>query len=89
MRHELVIDRVIDEADYIIRSYESGMINTVRSVSSMFNVSKSTVHRDFNVVLPTIDSVRFGKVRDILNNNWKMKHIRGGQSTRIKYRGFR
>ena len=45
-----IIKRVIDEAKYIIETKK-----TVREVSSVFNVSKSTVHKDMQERLYMID----------------------------------
>lgn len=72
--------RVIDEANYIIESEK-----TVREISEVFNVSKSTVHKDLHERLLTLDEELFVKVDNILKYHTALRHIRGGESTRKKY----
>lgn len=73
-------ERVIKEADYIIESNE-----TIRKMASIFNVSKSTIHKDLHERLYYIDKDKFRKVEKILNYHTNIRHIRGGESTRLKY----
>ena len=72
--------RVIDEANYIIESEK-----TVREIAEVFNVSKSTVHKDLHEILLTLDEELFVKVDNILKYHTALRHIRGGESTRKKY----
>lgn len=72
--------RVIDEANYIIESEK-----TVREIAEVFNVSKSTVHKDLHERLITIDEELFARVDNILKYHTSLRHIRGGESTRKKY----
>ena len=73
-------DRVIKEANYII---ETGY--TIRELASIFNVSKSTVHKDLHERLLDIDINKYKKVEQILNYHTNIRHLRGGESTRKKY----
>lgn len=73
-------DRVIKEANYII---ETGY--TIRKLASIFNVSKSTVHKDLHERLLNIDIDKYKKVEQILNYHTNIRHLRGGESTRQKY----
>ncbi len=73
-------DRVIKEANYII---ETGY--TIRELASIFNVSKSTVHKDLHERLLDIDMNKYKKVEQILNYHTNIRHLRGGESTRQKY----
>lgn len=72
--------RVIDEANYIIESEK-----TIREIAEVFNVSKSTVHKDLHERLLTLDEELFVKVDNILKYHTALRHIRGGESTRKKY----
>ncbi|MBQ6817896.1 MAG: sporulation transcriptional regulator SpoIIID, partial [Bacilli bacterium] len=56
-----IVERVIDEAKYII---ESG--KTVREIATVFKVSKSTVHKDLHERLLDIDDTLYKQVNDIL-----------------------
>ena len=76
----IIQKRVIEEADYIIKTEE-----TIRQIAKIFNVSKSTVHKDLNERLINIDKKRYEKVIKILKHHIDIRHIRGGESTRKKY----
>ena len=54
--------RVLEEANYIIQTGK-----TVREISSLFKVSKSTVHKDLHERLLKIDKEKYKNVEDILN----------------------
>ena len=72
--------RVVDEAEYMIDTKK-----TIREIAQVFNVSKSTVHIDLNKRLKYINSNIYNEVKKILNYHLKIRHIRGGESTRKKY----
>ena len=72
--------RVLEEANYIIRTKE-----TVRELSKVFKVSKSTVHKDLHERLIKIDKTLSKKVNKILKYHIDIRHIRGGESTKRKY----
>lgn len=73
-------ERVIKEANYIIDTNK-----TVREISNDFKVSKSTVHDDLSKRLKSIDIVLYDEVSKILSYHNKIKHLRGGASTKLKY----
>ena len=77
---DYIDERVINEALYIIDTNK-----TVREIARIFNVSKSTIHKDLHDRLKDIDYDLYIKVTNILNNLYIEKHIRGGEATRIKY----
>lgn len=72
--------RVINEAEYMIKTKK-----TIRDIAKEFSVSKSTVHIDLNVRLKTLNFTLYEKVKLILLEHLKVRHIRGGESTRKKY----
>lgn len=72
--------RVIEEADYIIKTG-----HTVRELASIFKVSKSTVHKDLHERLMHIDKSKYLCVDEILKYHTNIRHLRGGESTRKKY----
>ena len=67
-------------ADYICTNKA-----TVRDASHVFDVSKSTVHKDVTARLSQIDYMKYLEVKDVLEFNLKERHIRGGDATREKY----
>lgn len=73
-------ERVKEEAFYIINTKE-----TIREIAKIFNVSKSTVHKDLNERLLEMDQKLYIEVSNILNEHIKTRHIKGGESTRKKY----
>lgn len=80
MKKEIVL-RTLSEADYILKTEK-----TIREVSKEFNISKSTVHKDLSERLKDISKEKFDKVSKIMQNHIDIRHIRGGESTRKKYK---
>lgn len=78
--NRLIKNRVLEEAKYILESNK-----TVREIAEVFKISKSTVHKDLKYRLKLIDYDMFLKVEKILLFHKKIRHIRGGESTRKKY----
>jgi len=79
---EYIRRRVMEVSSYILESSA-----TVRQAAQVFDISKSTVHKDVTERLPRIDGKLASKVRSILELNKAERHIRGGEATRKKYRG--
>ena len=75
-----IIKRVLSEANYMIKTS-----STVRDMANIFNVSKSTVHKDLHERLLDIDKKLYIEVEKILKYHTDVRHIRGGQSTKRKY----
>lgn len=75
-----IITRVLEEGKYIINTGK-----TVREMATIFNISKSTIHKDLRERLLEIDSEMYNKVSSILQYHMDIRHIRGGESTRRKF----
>lgn len=75
-----IIQRVEEEADYIINTKE-----TIRNLAKKFKISKSTVHKDIGERLKEIDLKKYKIIQDIFKEHIEIRHILGGQSTKIKY----
>ena len=78
--NSIMSKRVLDEANYIIKTKE-----TIRQIATKFNVSKSTVHKDLHDRLIYINKDLYDQVDNILEYHKEIRHIRGGESTRKKY----
>ncbi|NLW06645.1 MAG: sporulation transcriptional regulator SpoIIID [Clostridia bacterium] len=78
---DYIYERVLQIAAYIVE-YKS----TVRQAANVFNVSKSTVHKDVAERLPRINPVLARQVRRVLDINKQERHLRGGEATRKKYK---
>ena len=62
---------------------------TVRSTAVHFGISKSTVHKDVTEILKKTDPELSERVKIILDNHKEVRHLRGGEATRIKYLNLR
>ncbi len=76
-------ERACDLAVYIIDNKA-----TVRAAAKNFGISKSTVHKDLTDRLRHYNLTLYRQVKDILDTNKAERHIRGGEATRIKYKGI-
>ena len=76
----IIKKRIIDEAHYMINTKK-----TVREIAKIFNISKSTIHNDLHEKLKYINLELYNEIKSILNYHKKIRHIRGGQSTKKKY----
>lgn len=69
--------RVIDIANHIILTKD-----TIRKTAVIFNISKSTVHKDIGERLMTLDINKYQEVKKIMLNHLETRHLLGGESTR-------
>ena len=75
-----IVYRVLNEAYYIITTHK-----TIRQIAKVFNVSKSTVHKDLHERLLEIDKNLYMEVDKILKHHIEVRHLRGGEATKKKY----
>lgn len=73
-------NRAIILANYILENQ-----TTIRATAKEFNIPKSTVHHDLSTKLKYVNYNLFKEVKKLLNNNFKIKHLHGGESTKLKY----
>lgn len=73
-------DKIINMANYILNNK-----TTIRATAKHFNTPKSTVHHDLSVKLKHIDIRLYLDVKELLEHNFEVKHIHGGESTKQKY----
>ncbi|HEX6969968.1 MAG TPA: sporulation transcriptional regulator SpoIIID [Micromonosporaceae bacterium] len=78
---EHVSKRVLEVSEYVARTHA-----TLRDAAAVFGVSASTVQRDIRERLPALDPHLAARVKRVLETNRAVRHIRGGESTRQKYR---
>lgn len=79
---------MFDELDKRVIEIANLMLDgnrTVREVAKIIGYSKSTVHYDLTKRLQKLDSNLYLKIRKLLDYNKKIRHIRGGEATRLKY----
>ena len=79
--NSIMIDRIMDEANYMLKTK-----STIRQIAQVFNVSKSTVHKDLHERLMNLNYNLYLKIDEILKYHIFVRHIRGGESTKKKYK---
>ncbi|WP_053218127.1 sporulation transcriptional regulator SpoIIID [Virgibacillus senegalensis] len=78
--HDYIKERTIRIGKYIVETRK-----TVRVIAKEFGVSKSTVHKDLTERLPEINPELAAEVKTILDHHKAIRHLRGGQATKLKY----
>ena len=73
-------NKIIKMANHILEKQ-----TTIRETAKAFNTPKSTVHHDLSVKLKYIDIILYREVKELLEHNFEIKHIHGGESTKLKY----
>lgn len=79
--HDYIKERTIKIGRCIVETR-----NTVRTIAKEFGVSKSTVHKDLTERLPEINPELADQVKTILEYHKSIRHLRGGEATKIKYK---
>src|SRR5690554_2747636 len=79
--HDYIKERTIKIGKYIVETRK-----TVRVIAKEFGVSKSTVHKDLTERLPEINPELANEVKRILDYHKSVRHIRGGEATKLKYK---
>ena len=80
---EAIIRRCVMVAQHMLETR-----STVRQAAAKFGLSKSSVHKDMCVGLPQIDTRLAREVAVLLEYNKAVRHLRGGEATRRRYRGL-
>lgn len=80
--NDRIYQRVLEIARYIVSTKA-----TVRAAAEEFGVSKSTVHKDVTERLEAINAGLYAEVQKVLQHNKEVRHLRGGDATRRKYKG--
>ena len=74
-------DIILEMAHYILENN-----TTIRATAKEFNTPKSTVHHNLSYKLKYINYSLFLDVKNLLIENFNIKHIHGGESTKNKYK---
>lgn len=78
---QYIEERIIQLAYFTIETK-----STVRETAMKYKISKTTVHKDLQDRLPSVNKQLYDDVNAILMLNKSERHIRGGLATRNKYR---
>lgn len=73
-------DRAKLFANYIIENKA-----TVRATAKVFDISKSTVHKDVAERLEKFNPSLAQEAKKVLEINKSERHLRGGMATKLKY----
>ncbi|KAB8126758.1 sporulation transcriptional regulator SpoIIID [Gracilibacillus oryzae] len=78
--HDYIKERTLRIGKHIVETKK-----TVRVIAKEFGVSKSTVHKDLTERLPEIHPELANEVKEILSHHKAIRHLRGGEATKMKY----
>jgi putative DeoR family transcriptional regulator (stage III sporulation protein D) len=78
---EYIQKRVLEICGYILDTRA-----TVRQAAQVYQVSKSTVHKDMTERLPSLNKQLAVEIKSVLEQNKAERHLRGGEATRKKYK---
>ena len=78
MENDYVSLRPIYLANYILEKN-----TTIRATAKEFGIPKSTVHHDLSIKLKYINYPLYKEVQKLMDENFKIKHIHGGESTNM------
>lgn len=83
MRQEIQA-RCVMLANHILQSGD-----TVRQTAKRFGLSKSSVHKDVHERLKYVHPGLFEEVQQVMNFHHQVRHLRGGEATRQRWRKIR
>ena len=78
---EAIIRRCVTIAQHMLETR-----CTIRQAAEKYHLSKSSVHKDMCTRLPQIDARLAREVAALLEYNKAVRHLRGGEATRRRYR---
>lgn len=77
-------EEILKEADFIIKENA-----TIRRASLLFRRSKSSIYQDLKITLKKLDLAKWNQVGKIFLKHQKEKHIKGGETTKKKYKSLK
>ncbi|MBO5376144.1 MAG: sporulation transcriptional regulator SpoIIID [Bacilli bacterium] len=78
--NKIIETRIYAEVDYMVKTK-----CTVRELAKKFKISKSTVHKDLQERLESINKNVHKKINKIFKEHIEVRHLKGGESTRKRY----
>ena len=79
------MDDAISRRCVTIAQYMLDRRATVRQAAKAYGLSKSSIHKDMITRLPAIDARLGREVAALLEYNKAVRHLRGGEATRLRY----
>lgn len=81
---DYIVQRTLDAAKYTIENK-----STIRETANYIGVSKSTIHKDLKQRLPKINPILSNMVDEVIEENTRERHIRGGMATKQSFQNKR
>ncbi|MBE6140099.1 MAG: stage III sporulation protein D [Firmicutes bacterium] len=79
--NQIIKNRVLKEANEMLKTKQ-----TIRNIALKYKISKSTVHKDLSERLKKIDLLKYKKIKLIIEEHLKYRHLKGGEVTKQKYK---
>lgn len=79
--NKIIERRVLEEANIIINTEI-----TLRDLARRLGISKSTIHKDMQERLITLDKDLYKKVKKVFKKHLDIRYYIGGEATRKKYK---
>lgn len=76
-------ERVLNVGEKFVLQKEKNP--TIRSIAKELGLSKSTIHKDVSERLKECNLSLYKEVQEILEKNTNERHLRGGETIKIKY----
>ena len=73
-------EEILNQAYFILDNN-----STIRATAQVFKIPKSTLHHNLSKKLKNINFDLYVKVKKLMQENFNIKHIHGGESTKQKY----
>lgn len=75
----------LDSRPVLLAKYLLNHHSTIRATAKQYGIPKSTVHHDISTKLKYEDYALYLEAKKQLEENFNVKHIHGGESTKQKY----
>ena len=80
MEHSISDKDITEFAHFLLENR-----STIRATAKAFGLAKSTLHNYLSTRLKRINYPLYEKVQELLDENFSVKHLHGGESTKHKY----
>lgn len=79
----------LDERTIRLANYILDHRTTIRATAKVFGIPKSTVHHDLSTKLKYLNYSLYKEVKKLMEENFSVKHLHGGESTKQKYEALK
>ncbi len=79
----------VDKRTIMLANYILDNRTTIRATAKVFGIPKSTVHHDLSTKLKYLNYSLYKDVKKLMDENFSIKHLHGGESTKQKYEALK